>query len=162
MEVKLIKASVSDVPIIKELAHVTWNEHYPAIIGQAQVDYMLDLMYSNKSLEEQMQNGHVFYLIQTNHADIGFISVTETTPGELYLQKIYILGDVQGKGAGISAWKGLMALYNPKSIKLNVNRMNVKAINFYYKLGFNISRVVNFDIGNGYVMEDFEMVKNAT
>jgi hypothetical protein len=39
-----------------------------------------------------------------------------------------------------------------------VNRQNYKAINFYFKLGFKIQTVADFDIGNGYVMNDFVMV----
>lgn len=159
MEINLQKATTADIPVIKELAHITWNEHYPAIIGQKQVDYMLELMYSEKSLEKQMNEGHIFYLIKTgSKSNLGFLSITETSPEEIYLQKIYILGDVHGKGAGKGAWNALCKLYNPRTVKLNVNRMNMKAINFYFKAGFKINRVVNFDIGEGYVMEDFEMV----
>ena len=42
-------------------------------------------------------------------------------------------------------------------LTLTVNRQNYKAINFYFKLGFKIQTVADFDIGNGYVMNDFVM-----
>lgn len=44
-------------------------------------------------------------------------------------------------------------------IRLQVNRSNYKAINFYFKKGFVIERAEDFDIGNGYFMNDFVMIK---
>jgi ribosomal protein S18 acetylase RimI-like enzyme len=46
-------------------------------------------------------------------------------------------------------------------IKLTVNRQNFKAINFYFKNGFTIESVEDFDIGESYLMNDFVMVKNV-
>jgi ribosomal protein S18 acetylase RimI-like enzyme len=45
------------------------------------------------------------------------------------------------------------------SMKLTVNRKNVQAINFYFSQGFRIDHAEDFDIGSGYVMNDFVMVK---
>jgi diamine N-acetyltransferase len=44
-------------------------------------------------------------------------------------------------------------------LRLTVNRKNFKAINFYFKNGFIIESVKDFDIGNGYLMEDFVMLR---
>jgi ribosomal protein S18 acetylase RimI-like enzyme len=46
-----------------------------------------------------------------------------------------------------------------KKISLQVNRKNFKSINFYFKQGFTIEYVKDFEIGNGYLMEDFIMTK---
>ena len=46
-----------------------------------------------------------------------------------------------------------------KRITLTVNRQNYKAINFYFKHGFKIKSVDDFDIGNGFFMNDFVMEK---
>jgi ribosomal protein S18 acetylase RimI-like enzyme len=50
---------------------------------------------------------------------------------------------------------------HPKTIRLTVNRQNFKSINFYFKLGFKIEKVADFDIGNGYFMNDFVMLWKA-
>jgi predicted lactoylglutathione lyase len=42
---------------------------------------------------------------------------------------------------------------------LNVNRFN-KAIQFYRKIGFEITDTVDIAIGNGYFMEDYIMEIN--
>ena len=50
---------------------------------------------------------------------------------------------------------------NNYKIRLTVNRQNFKAINFYFKNGFTIESVEDFDIGESYLMNDFVMVKNV-
>ncbi|WP_298391912.1 GNAT family N-acetyltransferase, partial [Hydrotalea sp.] len=60
--------------------------------------------------------------------------------GKLLLQTVID----QAKGAGAT------------SLILNVNRSN-KAIAFYSKMGFQIVKEEDNDIGNGYFMNDFVM-----
>lgn len=78
-ELKLIAATHKDTDTISELAKLIWNQHYPEIISQQQIDYMLNLMYSKESLSEQMlTKGHLFFLIQSGTTNLGFISVNPT------------------------------------------------------------------------------------
>jgi ribosomal protein S18 acetylase RimI-like enzyme len=44
-------------------------------------------------------------------------------------------------------------------LRLQVNRQNYKAINFYFRNGFIIESIADFDIGDGYFMNDFIMLK---
>jgi len=62
------------------------------------------------------------------------------------------------KGKGTRAFKQLLSIIQPDKITLTVNRQNFKSINFYFKNRFVIERVADFDIGNGYVMNDFVMI----
>lgn len=157
--VKLIPATTKDIPSIAELAKIIWNQHYPAIIGQKQVNYMLRLMFSAQSLREQFEiKKHQFYLIQYQSKKIGFISVASEKPNELFLNKFYIHQQKASKGIGSKSFLELVHLLQPKKMTLTVNRQNFKSINFYFKLGFKIEKVADFDIGNNYVMNDFVMV----
>src|SRR5688572_17001811 len=111
--VQLIKANTGHVPIIAKLAHSIWNQHYPAIISQEQINYMLDLMYSDKSLIEQMTaKGHDFYLIEQNGKTIGFISVSKIKEIEngYFLHKFYLDQNQVGKGTGTLAHNALIKL----------------------------------------------------
>ena len=78
---------------------------------------------------------------------------------EIYMNKFYIKTDVQGKGIGANILKQWENLAQPKELSLQVNRKNFKAINFYFKTGFVIKEVADFDIGNGFSMDDYIMVK---
>jgi len=154
-------ATEHDIPQIARLAALIWNEHYIPIIGKDQVAYMLNLMYSAESLMEQMmQKQHRFYLVIHNEQAVGFVSLHEEKKGEWFLNKFYILPHQSRKGIGTLVLNELKELIHPKKITLTVNRQNFKSINFYFKNEFNIHHVEDFDIGNGYVMNDFVMEWN--
>lgn len=158
-DIQLKAATYKDLGTISELATTIWNQHYPAIISQTQIDYMLDLMYSSESLASQIdQKKHQFYLIRVNEINCGFISVNRENEMDWFLNKFYIDQTTANKGIGKSAFFQLLEIIKPGKISLTVNRKNFKSINFYFKLGFKIERVADFDIGHGYVMNDFVMI----
>lgn len=159
--VELRKAKTEDIPAIAKLAETIWHQHYTSIIGTDQINYMLGMMYSYESLTEQMTlKGHVFYLIYENGRCIGFISTSkmENATHSYFIHKYYLLQELAGKGTGTAAFIELLKELKPEELRLTVNRQNFKSINFYFKNGFKIEQVADFDIGNGYVMNDFVMV----
>jgi RimJ/RimL family protein N-acetyltransferase len=159
VKLQLLAATEKEISIIQSLATAIWNQHYPAIIGQQQVDYMLKKMYAADAMMKQMQTGQQFYLLHRDELAIGFLSVEHQGEGDYFLNKCYIRTDEQRSGAGTCALKSVLALY-PKwqNLRLQVNRQNHKAINFYFKFGFTIEKVADFDIGDGYSMNDFVML----
>lgn len=153
-------AQEKDLDTIATLAQIIWNEHYVSIVGQEQVDYMLAKIYNHQSLVEQLnKKKHVFYLIDYNNQSIGFISVSTSDNIHYFLHKFYIDQQKSNAGIGTEVLNLLVKNINPKSLTLTVNRQNYKSINFYFKNGFKIDRVEDFDIGNGYQMNDFVMVR---
>ncbi len=156
--IQLIPATTNDISTISALATAIWNDYYMAIIGQAQVDYMLEMMYSKESITEQIEiKNHSFYVIKNVDDAIGFISINKVAENEWFLNKFYILQNTATKGIGSRVFKQIIAVHQPKKITLTVNRKNFKSINFYFKNGFKIKEVKDFDIGNGFVMNDFIM-----
>lgn len=154
-------AQQKDLDTIANLARQIWNDHYVNIIGQVQVDYMLDKMYNHQSLVEQLTvKKHAFYLIKNNNEIIGFLSVSSENNADYFLHKFYIQQQKSNSGIGTEVLNLLIKTTDPKSLTLTVNRQNYKSINFYFKNGFKIERVEDFDIGDGYQMNDFVMVKN--
>ena len=125
-----------------------------------QIEYMLNKMYSEKSLAEQMDQGEVYTIVYADRKPIGYISLSSENGPDHFLHKFYVEIDEQGKGVGTKLFDHILAeLKDARSIRLTVNRKNFKAINFYFKNGFVISEVADFDIGNGYFMNDFVMTK---
>lgn len=39
-----------EIPVVQKLSHEIWNSNYQEMIGQKQIDYMLDMMYSTERL----------------------------------------------------------------------------------------------------------------
>jgi len=162
MQIHLVPASTQDVELIAILAEKIWKEYYPSIIGTRQVEYMLNKFYSKAALLDQMQQNQRFFLIYEDDIPMGYISVTPEDSRTFFLNKFYIDGSFQRKGFGTEAFELLLKiLNNPDKISLTVNRQNYKAINFYFRNDFIIEQVADFDIGEGFVMNDFVMVRNS-
>ncbi|MDQ3108989.1 MAG: GNAT family N-acetyltransferase [Bacteroidota bacterium] len=158
MSTSLRQASAADILQIATLAEKIWRVHYTPIIGANQVDYMLRKMYSADSLLEQQKNGQQFFLAQNNDKVIGYISVS-AKGNDFFLHKFYLDTAEQGKGLGKLFFAELLSKYPElKTMRLQVNRMNYKTINFYFRLGFVIEEAKDFNIGDGYFMKDYVMV----
>jgi GNAT superfamily N-acetyltransferase len=105
------------------------------------------------------EEGCTFIIVYDDHAPVAFASYNETKPQTWKLNKIYILPSQQGKGTGkfmINYIVDEIKALHAKALQLQVNRHN-KAKDFYEKLGFKIIETADFDIGNGFFMNDYVM-----
>ena len=153
------KADVEDIPLIRELTFAIWPQTYSSLISKEQVDYMLQMMYSPASLQQQMKDGSTFIIVYEDTLPVGFAAYKPIDPLTWKLDKIYILSSQQCKGTGkfiINFIVDEIKNKHAKALQLQVNREN-KAKDFYEKLGFKIIQTANFDIGNGYFMNDYVM-----
>lgn len=160
LEIK--KAGVIDIPLIRELTFRVWPQTYASILSQAQIDYMLEMMYSEDSLKKQMtEEGCRFIIIYEDGNPVGFASYNEEQPQRWKLNKIYVLPGQQGKGTGkymINYITEEIKKSEGSSLFLQVNRYNNAKV-FYERLGFTETDFINLDIGNGYFMNDYIMEK---
>jgi ribosomal protein S18 acetylase RimI-like enzyme len=151
-----------DIPLIRDLTYKIWPQTYESILSKPQIDYMLNMMYSEQSLLDQMQKqGHEFVIVNDGKVGVGFASFSMTEPDIWKLHKIYILPGEQGKGVGkyvIDQVAIAIMRRGAKALQLNVNRNN-NAKDFYEKLGFVVLRSEDIDIGSGYYMNDYIMEK---
>ena len=160
-ELTFKQAGTEDVYTIAQLADKIWRLHYTSIITIDQIEYMLEKMYSPDQLLKQMAAGHRFTLAYVNNQPLGYASMSITDSKSYFLHKFYVLVNEHRKGIGTELLNFILSqLNNPESIELTVNRKNYKAINFYFKNGFVIKELADFDIGNGYFMNDFVMIRN--
>jgi ribosomal protein S18 acetylase RimI-like enzyme len=154
-------ASVEDVHLIRELTFKIWPQTYATILSQQQIDYMLEMMYSEASLKKQMDEGSRFILVYDEKEPVGFAAYQEIKPTTWKLHKIYILTTQQGKGTGKFVIDHIIKEIQQQgatALQLQVNRHN-KARSFYEKIGFTVIEEADFDIGNGYFMNDYVMEK---
>jgi ribosomal protein S18 acetylase RimI-like enzyme len=80
------------------------------------------------------------------------------------IQAIYVLPKYQGRGLGSSLWKEASKIFDlQKNTFVNVVSYNKQAINFYKKLGFEITGEVFFDerfkMRNGSMFPELRMIK---
>ncbi len=162
---KLIKATIENIPLIQDLAKRSWENAYAEILSQEQMKYMLENMYSEIEISAHLKNpNYHYYLIfdeKTNDYDgfLGFENHYEENTTKLH--RIYLVPESKGKGLG----KKTLEFLNEKvkevgdnRIILNVNKYNL-AQKFYVSQGYKVYDEGVFDIGNGFVMDDFLMEK---
>ena len=156
---KIRKAILSDIPVIKEIAEKAWRPTYDHILTEQQTLYMLDLMYNSITLENQIKGNIAFFMVDLGQETVGYFALENVSDQNVKLHKLYLDPTQKQKGFGrkiiqyIKDW----ALTNQKnSIILNVNKNN-SAVQFYQKVGFTILEEMILDIGEGYVMDDYIM-----
>ena len=159
--ITLRKAKEEDIEIIRAIAVATWPSTYLDIIGQAQIDYMLDKMYNKGELLKQFMEGHIFLIAEEGENQFGFAGYSIIGHEErIYkLHKLYVLPSAHGKGVGkilINEVFNQVKDAGGSALQLNVNKHN-KAKDFYLKGGFTIKESVKLDIGEGYFMDDYVM-----
>jgi len=123
---------------------------------------MLQMMYSEDSLKRQMRDESCVFLIAGwENSPVGFASYAAIGDGRFKLHKLYVLPAKQGAGVGKMLLQEVLqriARVSGNSIELQVNKNN-KAKDFYHAMGFAVERELVLDIGGGFVMDDFVMVK---
>ncbi|MBO7266265.1 MAG: GNAT family N-acetyltransferase [Bacteroidaceae bacterium] len=156
------KASVMDIPVIREMAAVVFPDTYRDILSPDQIDYMMNWMYSEESLHKQMaEDGHMYYIAYCGEEAVGYLSIQPEEEGVYHLQKLYVMGSCRGKRLGRQLFEyAIMSIKerHPANcqMRLNVNREN-KALTFYEKMGMTKVEEGDFPIGNGYYMNDYIM-----
>lgn len=150
-----------DFLIIARLADIIWHEHYISIISLEQIDYMLKKYNSIKAIEERAQVGVLFFYMTFNAIPVGYLAL-ELKNDFLYISKLYVLKEFRGKKIAKTTMlfaESMAKQQGKENIKLHVNKYNTNSILAYEKMGFVNSESIVTDIGNGFIMDDYEMVK---
>ncbi len=157
------QASEAQLIEVQKIAQITWPYTFKDILTPSQIDYMMDWMYSLDSLKAQVNDkNHIFLLAEDDGKYVGYCSyeLNCEESGKVKIHKFYMLPNVQRKGIGrnLIAEVSLRALKNGfKTIYLNVNRFNEKAIEAYLAMGFYEARREVIALENGFVMDDIVM-----
>lgn len=151
----------SQIKLTAQLAHKIWNQHYVPIIGQAQVDYMVEKFQSEKGIMEHLENGYQYYLIYHHEQPCGYLAlVPNITEKKLMISKIYVDADFRGLNLGSELLNFAIQEARDNGFEvlwLTVNKDNSHTIQWYEKRDFKIKEKIVMDIGNGFVMDDFLM-----
>ena len=157
------KATLEDISLINELAWIVFPHTYKELLSPGQIEFMMDWMYSPANLQKQMtEDGHIYFIAYKDEVPAGYLSIQPEGEYTYHLQKIYVLPHFQGMKLGKllfnHAIKAIKELHpEPCQMRLNVNRYNTKAVDFYFRMGMKKVFEGDFDIGHGYLMTDYIM-----
>lgn len=148
------------------LADEIWHEYWPALIGDAQTDYMVENFQSLEAIERDMREHAYEYWLMRAEDDGRIAGYTggrvEPETNRFFISKIYLRAEERGHGFAsqtirfyedLCRARGLAALY------LTVNKHNDLGVRAYRGKGFETIDSVETDIGQGFIMDDFIMEK---
>jgi ribosomal protein S18 acetylase RimI-like enzyme len=160
---EIVPATCGDLELIKDLATSIWNHHYPGIITQEQIDYMLAQDYAIERLQQDLKDGICIDRLLVEGRLIGFSAYGPTSRSdEIKLHKLYVDQSVHGKGFGsklLMHCESNVKSRGYQKIILQVNKNNTRAIKAYERNDYYLQESVVVDIGAGFVMDDFIMAK---
>ena len=151
---------VTDDEQINELSKMAmeiWHEYFPSIISVEQIDYMVDMFLSQKSIKEEIKDGYEFYFENNGEKNVGFM-VVRPEKERLFISKLYVHKNYRGKGYGAPMFDNAIKIAEKNGLDtmyLTVNKENTPSINIYKHKGFKVIDSVKNDIGNGFYMDDY-------
>ena len=156
--------SKQEIIDVSTLAQEIWQEHYVPIVGQSQVDYMLEKFQCEAAIKSQLSDKYEYYSVWHDAQPIGYMSLLPNhNDTSLMISKIYVKKSHRSFGWGKQMLEFIEALCKQRKIKylwLTVNKHNTHAIEWYVRMGFTNKEAIVQDIGAGFVMDDFLMEKS--
>jgi diamine N-acetyltransferase len=180
---RLEAMTATDFETVARLAETIWRAHYTKIISSAQIDYMLAGRYTPEKLRPYLNAddrwltllridssggsravGYCSYALTDDPGAMkpGEMKPSEMKPSEMKLEQLYLMPELHGQGLGklmLSHVEEQARARGRSTLVLQTNKRNDIAIAFYRKAGFTVREEAVFDIGNGFVMDDYVMEK---
>ena len=75
MEIEITKVTTEDIPVIETMAGIVFRHTYRNILTKEQIEYMMEWMYSEVSLERQLLDGHEFFIAWQGNTPCGYMSI---------------------------------------------------------------------------------------
>ncbi len=170
--VSLTPVAEPDFAVLRELAGTIWRQHYAAIIPPAQIEYMLAGRFSDEALWEYAQAADRWLeLLRIPGVPVGYCGYEQAgmngdgcASAAVKLSQLYVLQSHRGMGLGrhmLRYVEDRARGLGSRELWLQVNKKNAATIAFYRSAGFEVVREAVFDIGGGFVMDDYLMAKRV-
>ena len=155
------KANASDAKLIEALARQIWRPHYISIISAEQIDYMLDQFQSQSAIRHDMANKYTYDIAFCGNEPCGYCAVRSDGDTH-FLSKLYVREDFRGRGiARAMVERATRRAQKQQALRLQLvcNKRNTGSLAAYARLGFSVTGECVTQIGNGYVMDDYQLCK---
>jgi len=154
-----------DIPALIRLAQTIWRQYYGNIITGEQIEYMLARRYDAAAIGQQIRHASAWWDKLTLGGEL--VAFAASAPGreagELKIDQLYVRHDLRGRGFGgalIAHIERRAQTAGCSRLYLQVNRNNSSAIAAYLHRGFRVAEAAKFDIGAGFIMDDYIMTKD--
>jgi ribosomal protein S18 acetylase RimI-like enzyme len=151
---------IHQIDAVCTLARTVWKATYPALISQAQIDFMLADRYAAARIAQQLDDSNQRWRIAQFDGVLGGFAHASFDLAACKLDKLYVDPRYQRQGVGRALFDDLVSHARARGntrLWLQVNRGNAQAIAAYKHYGFSIERAQLFEIGGDFVMDDYVM-----
>ncbi|RXK17487.1 GNAT family N-acetyltransferase [Macrococcus sp. DPC7161] len=153
MNLKLINEikSETEKQCAYHLIQLFWKEHN---------NYIQNMEDAIEHYNQWTSVGHLFYLIEYENKNIGFVHLGSRGGQIDWLEDIFIIPEMQGKGIGrkvIFMIEEIVKKYS-ESLYLEVAARNLAALKLYYELGFNCLNTLT--IRKDFQDQKFDVINN--
>ena len=167
--------AVTFVPVVSDeqveqlarMADEIWHEYWPAHIGAAQTDYMVEQFQSLPAIRRDMAHSAYRYWFVVDEElpeaeqVVGYTGGhTEPETNRFFISKIYLYDRARGHGYArkvIEFYDALCRAEGLRAMYLTVNKHNELGVRAYKGTGFETIESVETDIGSGFIMDDYVM-----
>ena len=161
-EINIGMLRLEEADALVALAGLVWRHDYPGIITLEQIEYMLGQRYKPGLVKQLLARGDLWLVARAGNELVGFAHGHPLVDADYKLDKLYVHPDWQRHGIGSRLIAEVMRHANNHEatrLLLRVNRQNRNAIQAYLKNGFQVATLIVEDIGNGFIMDDYVMIK---
>ena len=139
-----------------------WQAHFPGIITQTQIDWLLPRSYAPAVVAAELARGVAWEWVlgPEGQGPLGFLSYGPAKDDVMPVHKLFLDVSARGRGLGramlervVDAAGGARA----SRLRLTVNRRNTGPIRAYVRFGFRITESIDIATEAGFVLADFVM-----
>lgn len=124
---------------------------------------MLENFQSVAAISAQIENGFdYFQVLLDSRLAAYFAMLHDAGSASVQISKFYVHHDLQRRGIGRQMMMFIekyCVAQGARELWLTVNRHNTGSFRFYQQLGFKPDGSLIQDIGQGFVMDDYKMIK---
>ncbi len=156
MEIVIRYTTNSDYPVIRKILWETWLNAY-SFIPEEDLRTYLDAAYNDQQLILLVNNkANQSIITEVNKTPVSWMRLNNNESElRFYISSIYVLPEYQGYGIG----RKLFSFAEKEAVKNNYDRIwlgvmteNIKAVEWYRKIGFVFVEEEPFKMGNSEVM----------
>lgn len=163
MPFEITPLRLDEADALVALAGRIWRTCYPGIVSPEQIEYMLAQRYKPGLVRQLLARGDLWLAAREDDRLVGFAHGHPLEAGDYKLDKLYVDPERQRHGIGGQLIAEVAARARQQDfarLVLRVNRGNQRAIDAYLKHGFTVATLVLENIGGGFVMDDYVMVRD--
>jgi len=133
------EAKSTETREIRQVLRDTWIETYTGHLSPMTIETIISRWHTDDHLLFQINDPSILFTIARGMKGniVGLATVREDFEDAIYMSRLYVLPLFHGQGIGTKLLENAISKFPAaKVIRLSVERMNLKAILFYFKCGF--------------------------